>query len=471
MLIMKKFYKFFEDKNVLIFGIFILLFLILKISFMAFKFSDENIYFFMAKLITQGQLPYRDFFFASPPLQLSVLFGLLFLVNSKIILLKLIPLIASVITASIIFLYVKKKFNSNCALLSSILYLFSFIILTTTDYSTGVHLTSMFFMISFYLVHKQKYFLGGIISSLALLTRLYVAFAIVGIGIYLLIKNWKKFVWFALGISVIFIPVNLILLFLFKENYLTSVFLYHFLKTEGILKLGIFRFFIKWDFTLIILTISSLFLKTRKSLKQPLIVAGAISLFYVFYSDVYYLYFGVLIPFLAICAGVVLGKIKERKKEIAVVLMILVLCLVIFNSAFYVKNHALTSKIEFLDEISEYIKANSLENQTIYGDFEIAPLVAMVSERKIINNYIDTNEKTFLTGLYNIEERTNLLKGKVKFVILKVFMDSNNKIISTEQIINKTFLSDECTLVKTYNLEKDYGGDNAVVLFDCLPKL
>ncbi|MBU4308792.1 MAG: hypothetical protein KJ566_03280, partial [Nanoarchaeota archaeon] len=84
-------------------------------------------------------------------------------------------------------------------------------------------------------------------------------------------------------------------------------------------------------------------------------------------------------------------------------------------------------------------------------------------------NYIDTNEKTFLTGLYNIDERTNLLKGKVKFVILKVLIDSNQEIISTEQIINREFLLNECTLVKVYNIEKDYS-DNAVVLFDCMPK-
>ena len=168
-------YTWLKDKYFLIFLGVILLFLIINISQIGFKFSDENIYFYMGKLILQGQLPYQDFFFASPPLQIIIIAGFLTLFGSKIILLKLLPIFASIISSIFIFIILKKRFSSLHGLLASTLYLFSFVVLTTTDHSTGIHLATMFLVIGCYLIYEKKYFLAGILVSLSLLTRLYSA--------------------------------------------------------------------------------------------------------------------------------------------------------------------------------------------------------------------------------------------------------------------------------------------------------
>src|SRR3989338_9365317 len=35
--------------------------------------GDENVYFYMAKAMSEGQMPYRDFFYAHPPLHIFLL--------------------------------------------------------------------------------------------------------------------------------------------------------------------------------------------------------------------------------------------------------------------------------------------------------------------------------------------------------------------------------------------------------------
>ena len=35
--------------------------------------GDENVYFYMAKAVSEGQMPYRDFFYAHPPLHIFAL--------------------------------------------------------------------------------------------------------------------------------------------------------------------------------------------------------------------------------------------------------------------------------------------------------------------------------------------------------------------------------------------------------------
>ena len=457
-----------KDKYFLMFLGIILLFLIVKIFCMGFKFSDENIYFYMGKLILQGYLPYQDFFFASPPLQILIISGFLGLFSSKVILLKLIPIFASVISSVFIFAILKKKFSSLHGLLASTLYLFSFVVLATTDHSTGIHLTTMFLVICCYFLYEKKYFIAGIFASLALLTRLYSAIAIIGLLIYLLIANRKAILKFILGIAVVFIPVNALLILIFKSNYLTPVFLYHLLKSAGISKASIFAFFIKWDILLVVLSLTSIFFKKRKKLLLPIITALTIILFYIFYADIYYIYLGLIIPFLAILGAWtvynLIEKVQWKNKTLAVILVLIIL--VLPTTCFYLKNQAQTAKIEFNKEIVDFVKENTSPTDTIYGSFEIAPLVALLSKRKIQGNYIDTNEKTFISGLYDIENRTNELRGNVSLVIMKSLLNENGDLIQMDEIINPDFLLNQCNTTKIYPITKDYS-DNAVIIFKC----
>src|SRR5262245_29142492 len=55
------------------FGAVVLLYALLKTYQLTLGNSDENIYFYMAlRTVTDGLLPYRDYFFAHPPLHLGL---------------------------------------------------------------------------------------------------------------------------------------------------------------------------------------------------------------------------------------------------------------------------------------------------------------------------------------------------------------------------------------------------------------
>jgi hypothetical protein len=49
------------------------LFALLKSYSLRYSSGDENIYFYLATQVAEGQLPYRDFFHAHPPLHLAPL--------------------------------------------------------------------------------------------------------------------------------------------------------------------------------------------------------------------------------------------------------------------------------------------------------------------------------------------------------------------------------------------------------------
>ncbi len=477
---MKRFLNFLKNKignkYSIIFIVIALLFLILKLFFLEFKFSDGNTYFYMSNMILEGQFPYQDFFLASPPLQIILITPLLWFLKAfslNLVFLKIIPVLAVILSAYFIYLFSKKILPSLYSLIPSFLYLFSFVVLTTSDFSTGIHLTVFFLVISLYVLYnKKKPFLAGCFAALSLLVRLYAGVAVLGILIYLLVTKRELLLKFIFGVSTIFIPVNLLLWGVFGNSYINSVFMYHLLKTEGISKMNIVMFFLKWDAVLLIFSFLSIFFKKRKKILLPLIVGGVGLSFYIFYADIYYLYFGLLIPVFAILAGWGIYNIyqKTSKKHplTSVFIMALIFSFILFyNSAFYIKNHAQVSNIDFIDEITQYVKENSSVDDRIYGSYEIAPLVALRSERGIVGNHIDTNEKTFLTGMFDIEKRTEKIKDKVKFVILRSVVNNRGEVVKVDNIIKRDFLSKECSIEKVYPIKKGYD-DNAVLLFNCL---
>lgn len=459
------------DKNCIIFLFVVFLFLIIEISSVSFSSSDENIYFYMGKMILEGQIPYKDFFYSNLPLEILAIAVFLQLVGSKIILLKLVPIFITVISGYVLFRMLKKRFDSSYALISSTLYLFSFIVLSTAQYWVGVQLTTMFILISCYFIYEKKYLLGGIIASLALMVRLYALFAITGIIVYLLIKNRESCLRFFKGVMILFLSVNIILFFLFRERYIIPVFLYTLLRTGGVFRFEVLKNFLVGDAILVLLSLVALFLKDKKKLLLPFLVAGFIITSYMLYRDVYSMYFAFVAPFLAILGGYVLYSLV---KNISSYKHVLTLCIIIFfivqNSYIYIRQYSPAQSIDFIDDIKGFVEKNSTPDDKIYGDSGITPLIALLSGRKIVNNYVDTNRKTFDSGLFDVNERTNSIRGKVRFVIIRVLVGSKGDVTGVREIIDQKFLSEECSLVNSYSI-KENQENCAILLFDCNPNI
>jgi hypothetical protein len=97
----------------------------------------------------------------------------------------------------------------------------------------------------------------------------------------------------------------------------------------------------------------------------------------------------------------------------------------------------------------------------------LAPLVAGATGRQIVENFIDTNNKTFSTGLYKLPEREKILADqKVKFIITKVLVNEQGYLIELGDYISLDFLKNNCQVVKQFPIYKDYYS-NLTLVWKC----
>lgn len=441
------------------------IFLIIKLSSLAYKFSDENTYFYMAKLVTEGILPYRDFFFASPPLQVFLMTPPILLIGEQVLLLKLIPIFATAVTSYLIYLIAERQFGSREALIASALYLFSFLVLTTTDHSTGVHLSSLFITAMLYFVYKDRPLTAGLMGSLSLLTRLYAIFPVAGITAYLLFLDRKRSLKFLLGSAVLFLTVSALMQYISHGRYLEQIFLLRMGMASllGIPKSRILWFFARWDTLLIVSSTFFVFTKNKRQYALPVMATLFLMVFYAAYRDLYYLYLALIIPFLSLFTAHSIMHFGERR-HFNKIIAVLLLALVVHNTFFYLKDHADASKITFIDDIVSFVSSNSEPSDTLYGSFEITPLISLLSGRRITHNFVDTNDKIFMTGIASAKERTSQMRDDIKFIIGKVTL-INGFVTDIGAFADLEFLS-TCQTVRIYPIEKDYFSD-AVIVWDC----
>ncbi|MBU2612169.1 MAG: glycosyltransferase family 39 protein [Nanoarchaeota archaeon] len=457
-----------KNKSLICFWSVAFLFLILKIIEMQFKFSDGFTYMYMGKLILNGLTPYRDFFFASPPLQVYIIAFFEIFTGKNILLLKLIPIFASIGGAFFIYSFVKSKFDEWQGLVASILFLFSFLVLLTTDYSTGISLTLFFIFGSIYFIEKDKPFLAGIFASLALLTRLYAPFPVAGIFLYLLIYKRKSALKFLLGTLALFIPISIFFQIISNGGYLDQIFLFrlNLISGIGLSKWNIVKFFIIGDFILVLGSLFYfLFDKEKKKLLLPVFATIFSLILYLVYSDVYYLYFGLIIGFLAIFTSKFIFKFSSEKnfKKFLVIFLAL---FILFNSSIYIANYASASNVPFSNEITNFVRENSEINETIYGSFEITPMVAILSERSLAGNIADTNPKNIITSEFTMKEIEEKISG-VRFIIAKGIQLYDGTLTGFDASTPIDYINQNCILAKTYSVKKDLNGANIVLVYDC----
>ena len=149
-------------------------FLLFKFFNLSVRLSDSNIYFYTGYQLLQGKILYKDIFFTNFPLlpYMSSLYFLLFFGSLKLFFLT--PAIEASIVAALIYFIAQRQTKSILlSTLSSMLYLYSFIVLVTSDHQSGVFLASLFAVISYYFFFQRKHFLAGIFIALAFLTKAY----------------------------------------------------------------------------------------------------------------------------------------------------------------------------------------------------------------------------------------------------------------------------------------------------------
>ena len=442
-----------KDKNKLAYCIFLIfvtafIFIVLK-GLITLQPGDENVYYYMGKLISEGKVPYRDFFFAHPPLHIYLIALIYEIFGFNITILKLIPLISILTSAFFIFKIAKKEFGDAEAVMSSLLFLFSYTIMFNSTFSFGMEVAAMFLVVgTYFLLNKDKHYLAGAFFGLAGTTRLLSLMPISVIFAAALFSGKKNFLKLSSGFLIVFLLVNGIFVLLLGDNYLTPVYKFHLLKSFG----GKENFMeytdmIKLNWLLFSSSLLIIFLKEKKQVSMFAITSIIYFLFLTSLKKIFGFYFIVVFPFLAIIGGYNLVKLYKKidlSKEWK--WAILTIFLIIFA-------WDLTANILFLEKIgfkgfergkdlTDFIASNSNKDAMLFGDDSVVPLIALLTGRKIALDFVDTNNEVFITGVRNLNKALSDLKGKdVLFIIrskqgisyfneVKIFLNKNCEFLS-----------------------------------------
>jgi 4-amino-4-deoxy-L-arabinose transferase-like glycosyltransferase len=397
--------------------ILILVSVVARIFLLHPTFSDENFYFNVGKNILQGKIPYKDFFFAHPPLQVYTLalffkiFGLSFSVG------KILSLIASSLSVLLIYLILKELYNKKTGFLAAIIFLITPGFLAFSTHGYGMWESMFLVLLSVYLVIKKKIPESAVVFAIAVFFRylalIYLPFLI--LLVYLKKQNFKKFlVWFML-ITFVFL---LLMISIFGSVYVNQTISFHLFSKvvmEGLTKLTWQYWGIGFFFFFLALTSAFIgFLKKDKILLFFSIYPLIVDLFIFFgLKTIIYHYFLLSLPFIVMAAARCFLVCKIKLVQIVIpIVLVLAIASNLQTLDFYLN----PSHAERFYSIAEFIASSTSEQDSIFGEPVITNYVSFATNRRISSNYLDSYLRHLV---FEGEEKIiqNLEKDKPKFII------------------------------------------------------
>lgn len=443
-------------------------FLLLKITNFGVRLSDANIYWYIAYLLSQGKILYKEIPFLNFPLFAYISFFYYELTRGRIELFFLIPTFEVIITSILIFriIYNQTK-NQLTSFVAAILYPFSFIVLTTSDHQTGVFAASLFAVLAFFFWQKERFFLTGVLLGLSFFTKAYFLPVILAFFIAILFSKilFKKKFFFLLGLfltAIISFGPFLIQSF---DQIIDSIFKFSLTRPQGVLKTNIIWFFISHDLILFLLLIFNL-LNIRKNLFFGILSIFGI-LFFLLYKDVYYLYLNFLVPFLCLSLPGFLFFIKKRISIQAFVIPTIIFILLIYNLIFYLMDFRNLQKVEQINIIVENILKE--KPAFLYGVNDITPALLYLTKIPPLENVFDAYPIAFTKKILDKEFLTQkVISQKTIIITHGVYYPQvgiQEKILD-DGILNIKTVEKSCRFLSSFPVETE-GAANQINLFKC----
>ncbi len=387
----------------------------------SYRFGDSNAYFYMANQFLHGLLPYRDYLLADPPLLVILLSGLKALFGSNILLFQAVPIVLESATAILIYLEVKKKLP-RLAKVFPAMYLFTFLILATSDYVTGLHFVIFFIALAYYL--RKKPYLSGLFWALATLIKLYVIPGFLGWLIYLsLSKHTQQLKQTISSYILTGVIVMLPFLIIAPESVINQIIIHQFNRPEGISKTNIFTFFIIHDFILLVLTTLSFFMIKKYKTFLPLICW---LVFYLIFNDLYYLYLGVLAFWIVLSLAELFNYLATtatpwvvaNKQQLSTIIIFSIFLSQLIGIKIYHQAIQPQNVFSQIDEVSHYIQ--QLPDKPLYGSHEFVPLIALKTNHALFQDQADTNTQLFGSGALNKKELSTQAAEQGVYLLTRV---------------------------------------------------
>ena len=441
-------------------------FLFIKLINFDFRVTDANIYFYTGKELLEGKLLYRDIFFTNFPLIPYVASIYFWISQGNVLFYYLTSSFEVCLTTVLISIIVLKQSKSYLlALCIPLLYLFSFMILATSQFQTGVFLTCLFIVISYWFFKKENYFLTGVFTALCLLAKAYALPVLLSYFVYLLIKKRKALLPFitggALTAGIVLSPT---LLFAYKD-FLNDVFSYSLTRSQGVDKLSILWVLLLHDFIFIIILFTNMVI-IRKNLLFGLFSLFGL-LFFILYQDVYYLYLNILLPFLCLSLVVLIPYLQKKLTFHSFMIPTIVIILTSYNLySYFSQNFHQLQRLPQTMEIVQQINASN--PSSLYGINAATPLFAYLTNKLLLNNIVDTNDNLYIKGVLNA---TLLTKDSIKnhgMIITTgaYYPEAKIKEDILTEVVDRKLMDKHCKLVRRYPFYSE-GITNSLNLFQC----
>lgn len=444
----------------------IFFFLIIKIANNSVRLSDTNIYFNIAYQIFQGKLLYKDIFFSNFPFFSYISSFYYALSGNNITFFYFTSAIeVSIITIFIYFIVYKKTKDYIISTTSSLMYIFSFMVLSTSDHQTGVFTASLLAVLSYFFLQEKKVLLSGALIAMSFLTKAYFLPILFSFYAYLTIKkDWLKLTKFSIGLGIAGLIILLPFLIQAPKEFFSDIFGFSLTRPIGLSKINIMWFFITKDFLLFTILIFNI-LNIRKNLLFCLISASSL-IFFIGYQDIYYLYLNFLIPFLCLSFCEIYYFLKNKFNLQKMVIPTIIFVFLIYNLFTYLNSYRNLGKFPEIKNIVEIILLERPDY--LYGVNDITPALLTLTKIPAINNINDAHEYFFTRGIYNKKLLTDkAIKNKTIIVTHGGdYPEYNIKQDILDNIFVKESIYKSCKIILAIPVLSE-GNANRINLFKC----
>ena len=377
-------------------------FLFLKATDLSFRFGDPTAYWLMAELVRSGSIPYKDFFFADPPVLVGVLVPFIAVFREQLWVLQALPSVFEAATAVLLAILLKHQ-GRSLWWFAPLIYLSTFTILANSDFGTGMQLASLFLMAALLGRHHKRFVLCGILLALAALTKLYMGAAVLAVlGVTVYDRHWRELRSIVLGGAAVSFVLGAGMYLSSGFAFIEDTFLHQLSRPPGISKVGVLSFFLMREWLLLMCGAVAIWWSRVRSLWLWILV-GELA-FVLIFQDIYYAYLGILIaPMVAIgLAGAEQWRARAAEHtgfspHVTEMLLVFFCLSSLLSLGLYLSTIRPEAVFEQVDEVVQVINEQD-SSLALYGSHEVVPLLALKTDRPVRGSMIDTNTQTFASG-------------------------------------------------------------------------
>lgn len=441
------------------------IFLLIKLQGFGIRLSDSNVYFYTGYQLLEGKLLYKDIFFTNFPLlpYISAFYYLIFLGNLKLYMLT--PTLEVVATACVLYyLTISHKKSQLMASMVSGSYLFSFIVLATSDHQSGVFLASLFAVLSYMFLLKKRFILSGVFLGLMLMVKAYFLPILLAFLVPVFLYQRKHFLIYFLSIGLTVFLILLPSVLFAREEVFSNIVSYSLTRSQGISKIAILQFFAIHDILLIVLFSYSLFRFTKNIFASLVSVFGII--FIVLYQDIYYLYLNFLVPFLVLSLSDFAHSLTKRYGINTYILPTILIVIALINTGIYLTSYQTLQKVHNINSLVSQLKNHP--STVIYGVNNIAPALAYLTEKQMLNGVVDTNENIFRKGYLSSQKLTKEAVSQNAILVAQgaYYPQFNINQPITSEIFDMEQVARHCEQIGSFPITTE-GIQNRLTFFEC----